>query len=509
MIKQLGTVVMLFMMIAAPLHAADKWRDAKPLDNAENVLDVSYLPDRLTGAWQDRWVKLNVHWPKDTKPGQRLPMIVFVHGGGYGGGDFNQGFCGKAMQKAIDRGFAVANLNYILGRNLFPQVFYDCRAAIRYLRADADKYHIDPQRMGTWGFSAGGWLTSSANFTDAGDIFVQQRSAISVEWPADHVERARYERFLPLPNKDGTIRLAVPMDDPRPRYGEHSARIQAHQGDFNQYQQNITPDAPAIMTYVGKGGVSRLDPYARSAGIDFFPLVLEHPKKKFDKAHSVHVPPLEMDVPTPDGKGTMPLDERVLAWFTDKLIDNPVAPAPEFRPHQRLFSDSIEARVVVPGDGVTVHYTTDGSTPTASSPKWTGNAQLNDTTTIKAIAVVDGMKPSGVATAVFTKVAPDQLPPVITGPDKLPIAKIGVPYSVKFGVEGDRNPVFKLVAHHRPENHRTKAPFSDISGLTFDPETGTLSGTPKEVFVYTLNLQAAWKPGGPADVRTWVLKVEE
>jgi len=487
----------------------------KPLANAENVLDVSYQPQRIADAWQDRWLKLNVHWPKGAKDGQRFPCIVFIHGGGYGGGDKDKNFCGKAMQKAVDQGFAVANLNYILGRNLFPQVFYDYRAAIRFLRANAEKFHIDPQRMGTWGFSAGGWLSSSGNFTDAGDTFVFQRSAISADWPADHELRKKYESFLPRLNKDQTIRLAVPMDDPRPAYGDYSARIQAHQGDFNQYEQNITPDAPAILTYIGKGGVNRMRPYAKEAGIDYTELVLSHPKKKWDGARAIHVPPLDLEVPSPDGKDKMALDERVLHWFRQRLIENPVSPVPELRPHIRSFTKKVAVEMVVPqtpGKPVAVHYTTDGTAPTARSPKWDGPLNLSQSTRIKAISVVSGMKPSGVATAMFTKVSADQMPPVISepAPDRLPGAKVGNPYAVKFAVNGDRKAVYKLIAHYRPENmNKFKGPFSEFSGLQFDASTGVLSGTPTRAFVYTIQLQAAWAAGKPADVRTWVLKVEQ
>jgi len=57
---------------------------AKPLERADNHLDVAYLPQRQVGAWEDRWLRMNVHVPVGSGP---FPCIVFVHGGGYGGGD--------------------------------------------------------------------------------------------------------------------------------------------------------------------------------------------------------------------------------------------------------------------------------------------------------------------------------------------------------------------------------------------------------------------------------------
>jgi acetyl esterase/lipase len=59
------------------------------------------------------------------------------------------------------RGYAVASINYRYSQQaVFPAQIEDCKAAIRWLRANAAKYHIDPDRVGVWGASAGGHLVA-------------------------------------------------------------------------------------------------------------------------------------------------------------------------------------------------------------------------------------------------------------------------------------------------------------------------------------------------------------
>jgi len=57
------------------------------------------------------------------------------------------------------KGYAVASINYRLSQHaVFPAQIEDCKAAIRWLRANAAKYHLDPDHIGVWGSSAGGHL---------------------------------------------------------------------------------------------------------------------------------------------------------------------------------------------------------------------------------------------------------------------------------------------------------------------------------------------------------------
>jgi acetyl esterase/lipase len=95
-----------------------------------------------------------------------LPVIVWVHGGGWATGDKGDG--GPAARMTA-RGYAVASINYRLSWEArFPAQIEDCKAAIRWLRANASRYNLDPNRIGVWGSSAGGHL--AALMGTSGDV---------------------------------------------------------------------------------------------------------------------------------------------------------------------------------------------------------------------------------------------------------------------------------------------------------------------------------------------------
>jgi acetyl esterase/lipase len=94
---------------------------------------------------------------------RRVPLAVYIHGGSWIGGDQDTGGfiideIGPALNAA---GFEVANVNYRLGpQAMWPAQIEDVKCAIRYLRAYAKDLHIDPDRIGVWGHSAGGHLAA-------------------------------------------------------------------------------------------------------------------------------------------------------------------------------------------------------------------------------------------------------------------------------------------------------------------------------------------------------------
>jgi acetyl esterase/lipase len=485
--------LLLILSLSSFAPAADKAPAPQPIAGVANALDVPYLPDRLTGRPEDRLVKLNIHYPQQGPP---RPCIIFVHGGG----DKDTNFHGGAMQLAVQEGFVAVNLNYILGRGLFPQVFYDFDAAVRFLRANAGQYRIDPERIGAWGFSAGGWLASSAGYSDAGDFLTRGKQGISAQDYFDLKQRKTFVDKLA-----GDELFAVPMEDAHAQYANQSSRLQAVAFDVAQYESLITPDDPATLSYVGEGGVNQLDAPCRAAGVDYTSVVI--PGQRNRGASAEHVPNMNTPVAGRDRSGTVELRERVVDWFKQQLIEKPTAAAPEFRPLRRTFAKDVSVSVVAPSPAIKVHYTTDGSTPTAASPLFTGPLKLSATTTLKAISVRQGIAASGVATTVFAR---QEDPPVIIGPKWLPAAKVGQPYDISLAVEGERPAVWKLVGQIRPENlNMFEGDFQEFTSLQFDPNTATLSGKPTQPGVYTLHFQAAWALGEIPDTRSYVLVIEE
>jgi acetyl esterase/lipase len=84
------------------------------------------------------------------------PAVVFIHGGGWSAGDKYP----SQVSELAKAGFFCVSINYRLsGVAPFPAAVEDCKCAVRWLRANAARYNVDPDHIGAWGGSAGGHLT--------------------------------------------------------------------------------------------------------------------------------------------------------------------------------------------------------------------------------------------------------------------------------------------------------------------------------------------------------------
>ncbi len=128
-------------------------------EGARVFRDLEYVPNG-----HERH-KLDIYVPKNPRHPKPLPLIVWVHGGAWRAGSKDR--C--RATRFLEQGFVVASINYRLSQHaIFPAQIIDCKAAIRYLRANAKKYNIDPDRIGVWGSSAGGHLVALLGTT--GDV---------------------------------------------------------------------------------------------------------------------------------------------------------------------------------------------------------------------------------------------------------------------------------------------------------------------------------------------------
>ncbi len=100
-------------------------------------------------------LRLDVYAPEYSE--KKLPLLVWIHGGAWRSGD--KGKCPAI--RFLSQGYVVASINYRLSHvATYPAQIEDCKAAIRWLRANAERFHIDSQRVGVWGSSAGGHLVA-------------------------------------------------------------------------------------------------------------------------------------------------------------------------------------------------------------------------------------------------------------------------------------------------------------------------------------------------------------
>lgn len=107
-------------------------------NSASQVMDI-YLPENATGS---------------------DPLIVVVHGGGFKFGSQTMEIIQPVIEQGVAKGYVVASIDYRKsGEAVFPAALSDVKAAVRYLKANAAEYGIDPQRVAIWGESAGAYLS--------------------------------------------------------------------------------------------------------------------------------------------------------------------------------------------------------------------------------------------------------------------------------------------------------------------------------------------------------------
>lgn len=145
------TRLLLLSLFALPLSYAQG--QPKLPENVKPQLDLVY------GKAGDVDLKLDLYLPK-TEAKKPLPVVVWIHGGGWSGGN-KSGGVGRVAPFVESGDYAGVSVGYRLTNiTAWPGQIHDCKAAIRWIRANAKKYNLDPDRIGVFGSSAGGHLVS-------------------------------------------------------------------------------------------------------------------------------------------------------------------------------------------------------------------------------------------------------------------------------------------------------------------------------------------------------------
>ena len=116
--------------------------------------DIDYVPDGHQNQLLDLYLPA---------AGEDLPLIIYLHGGAWLTGSKNQ----LPAIGYVEKGYAVASVEYRFSQHaIFPAQLEDVKAAVRWLRANAGEYGIDPDRFAAWGQSAGSHLAIMLGVTD-------------------------------------------------------------------------------------------------------------------------------------------------------------------------------------------------------------------------------------------------------------------------------------------------------------------------------------------------------
>lgn len=156
-----GSVCALAIACAAALLL---WPSRLPGQDAPTELRLE--TDIVFGKGGTTELKLDLAMPKEGEG--PFPAIVCIHSGGWIGGDRKQ--MRQTIEALARRGFVAISPDYRLApRDRFPAQIEDCKAAVRWLRANAAQYHVDTRRIGAVGFSSGAHLACLLGVTTKED----------------------------------------------------------------------------------------------------------------------------------------------------------------------------------------------------------------------------------------------------------------------------------------------------------------------------------------------------
>ncbi len=276
--KLLARTCLSLALMTGSLQAADPLPEIKPTQ-----ADVSYGPHERNVI--DFW--------KSEGDGPR-PLLVFIHGGGWTGGDKKQKT--EAIKPYLDKGISCASINYRLsGQAPLPAPVHDAARAIQFIRTKASDWNINTSRIALTGGSAGActsmWLLLHDDLADpkAEDPVLRQSTrvcAAAVSAGQTSIDPKVIEGWLgPNVLKHRMINMAVgepTMEGALKNYDKHKALYV----EFSPYNHVDGKDPPLLMTY---GGDMTLPSKDAGHGIHH-PVYGVKLKEKSDKAgHECHL----------------------------------------------------------------------------------------------------------------------------------------------------------------------------------------------------------------------------
>ena len=181
-------------------------------------IDISKIITKFIGVQYGEISKtqtIDIYLPNSGKG--PFPVILVVHGGAFmGGNTYMRGDVGPALE-GVNRGYAVVSVSYRLaGEATFPRAVNDVKAAIRFVKANAKKYSINPDKVALWGSSAGGNLvamagtTGDVNYLDGDNVENLKYSSkvqVVVDWfgPCDFLKFDKYFAESGIKPENGSV----------------------------------------------------------------------------------------------------------------------------------------------------------------------------------------------------------------------------------------------------------------------------------------------------------------
>ena len=221
-------------------------------------------------------LKMDIYYPEFATGA--VPAVIYIHGGAWIQGDKTEGAGATEIPELRSRGYLVAAVNYRLAPQYkFPAQIEDVKCAVRFLRANAAVYGIDPEHIGAWGGSAGGHLVALLGTTDASagfegscgyaDESSRVQAVVDMFGPTDlkALSQAVGSRFLlalfgTVNRNSNIVKRASPItwisDDDPPfliLHGENDDLVPISQSEI-LYNRLIAEGVPATLVIVENAG---------------------------------------------------------------------------------------------------------------------------------------------------------------------------------------------------------------------------------------------------------------
>lgn len=177
------------LLVSLVLAACGSRHFGKPDTAPPARVDSTYTIERDIGFTPPGWPKAllaDVYRPAGAGP---FPSVLLIHGGAWKRGDRDQ--VTSLAERIAERGFLVVNTTYrLVPQWIFPAQLEDVQEALRWMRSPAGAARgVDPARIGTFGYSAGGHLAALAghiaNSPPYGDPLTRVRAIVAGGTPAD------------------------------------------------------------------------------------------------------------------------------------------------------------------------------------------------------------------------------------------------------------------------------------------------------------------------------------
>ena len=209
---------------------------------------IQVYRDLVFAEVDDRPLKLDLYLPAMH---DEAPVVVWIHGGGWRGGSKNK----PPILEITTAGYALASISYrFTDRAIFPAQIHDCKAAVRWLRANAGRFGYDEESIAVAGSSAGGHLAllmgTSGDVAElegdvGGNLDQSSRVQAVIDYfgPSDFVLRGKTQPERAYTSKSGSFALLG---------GVAGRKLDSQTEQFASPAHYVSADDPPLLVFQGK-----------------------------------------------------------------------------------------------------------------------------------------------------------------------------------------------------------------------------------------------------------------